>query len=170
MKFKSLKFLATVLLATTSFVSTGCSSTIIEKAQRTDGFLDFVAALGGSSVEDPLPVERESSSQGQIATAHVRAVADGFLVSGLVRKQSSINPPPWAHVDVILFNTKQQVVESMTTHYMPRDIPSCLHGGVSQSRYVAHLRTLHPSAGSTVRVVFDGKHATECALYLASSK
>ena len=162
MKSKLRKFLASAFFFTTTLGLIGCSSGIIRKAQRTDGFLDFVAALGGSSVEDALPVERVSNSQGQIATAHVRAFVDGFYVSGLVRKQSLVDPPPWSRVDVILLDAKQNVVESVTTRYMPRDIPTRLRGGFPQSQYIARLNTLKPPAGSTVRVVFDSKPEPQC--------
>ena len=71
-----------------------CSSAFVQKAQRTDGLFDFIAALAGESVEDALPVERVSNYSGQIATAHVRASPDGFSVSGLVGKNSLNDAPP----------------------------------------------------------------------------
>ena len=142
-----------------------CSTTFMKKAQRTDGLIDFIATLAGQSVEDALPVERVSNHSGQITTAHVRANADGFFVSGLVGKNSLIEPPWGSHVDVILLDSKQRVLESVTTRYQPRDIPRSIRGGFPHSRYVAKLRTPHPPAGSTVRVVFDGRPESACASY-----
>jgi hypothetical protein len=138
---------------------------LAQKAQRTDGLFDFIAALAGESVEDALPVERVSNYSGQITTAHVKAIPDGFRVSGLVGKSSLNNPTFGSHVDVILLDSRQRVMESVTTRYQPRDIPMGLRGGFAHSRYTARLRTLHPPAGSTVRVVFDARPESACASY-----
>lgn len=147
-----------------------CGSTFVQKLQRTDGLFDFIAALAGASVEDALPVERFSNYSGQITTAHVRASPDGFFVSGLVGKSSLNDPPPGSHVDVILLDAKQRVLESVTTRYQPRDIPTRLRGGFPHSRYTARLRTLRPPAGSTVRVVFDSRSESACTFYRGSSR
>lgn len=157
-----------LLTALMAFSLPACSSTLVQKAQRTDGLFDFIAALSGESVEDALPVERVSNYSGQITTAHVRASQDGFFVSGLVGKSSLNGPPPGSHVDVLLLDAKQRVLESVTTRYQPRDIPTGIRGGFPHSRYTARLRTLHPPAGSTVRVVFDGRPESACAFYRES--
>ena len=162
------KNLPRFLAITMAFSLPACSSTVVQKAQRTDGLFDFIAALAGESVEDALPVERVSNYSGQITTAHVRNSRDGFFVSGLVGKSSLNDPPPGSHVDVLLLDAKQRVLESVTTRYQPRDIPSRIRGGFPHSRYIARLRTLHPPAGSTVRVVFDSRSESACASYRGS--
>ena len=162
------KFILSPIAAIFAITLPACSSTFVQKAQRTDGLFDFVAALAGQSVQDALPVERVSNRSGQITTAHVRANTEGFYVSGLVGKTSLIEPPRGSHVDVILLDSKLRVLESVTTRYQPRDIPRGIRGGFPHSRYVAKLRTPHPSAGSTVRVVFDGRPESACSFYRGS--
>lgn len=162
------KNLPRFLAITMAFSLPACSSTVVQKAQRTDGLFDFIAALAGESVEDALPVVRVSNYSGQITTAHVKASPDGFRVSGLVGKSSLNGRPPGSHVDVLLLDATQRVLESVTTRYQPRDIPTGIRGGFPHSPYTARLRTLHPPAGSTVRVVFDSRPESVCASYRRS--
>ena len=162
------KLLLPLIVAISATTLPACSSTFAQKAQRTDGLFDFIAALAGESVEDALPVERVSNYSGQIATAHVRAGPNGLFVSGLVGKSSLNGPPRGSHVDVLLLDARQRVLESVTTRYQPRDIPTGIRGSFPHSRYTARLRTLHPPAGSTVRVVFDGRPESACAFYRGS--
>lgn len=158
------KLLLPLIVAISVMTLPASSATVMQKAQHTDGLFDFLAALAGQSIEDALPVERVSNVSGQVATAHVRREPDGFLVCGLVRKTSFVGPPPWAHVDVLLLDARQRVIESVATRYLPRDIPSGRRGAFSQSRYTARLRTANPPQGATVRVVFDGKPQSQCPL------
>lgn len=158
------KLLLALIVAMSSMTLSASSSTVMQKAQRTDGFLDFLAALAGQSVEDALPVERVSNVSGQVATAHMWREPDGFRVSGLVRKTWFVGPPPWAHVDVLLLDARHRVIESVATRYLPRDIPSGRRGAFPQSRYAARLRTANPPQGATVRVVFDGRPESQCPL------
>ena len=164
----ALQNLPRLIAITMAFSLPACSSTFMQKAQRTDGLFDFIAALGGEPIEDALPVERVSNYSGQITTAHVRAGRERFLVSGLVGKSSLNDPPPGSHVDVFLLDAKQRVLESVTTRYQPRDIPTRIRGGFPHSHYIARLHTLHPPAGSTVRVVFDSRAESTCAPYRGS--
>lgn len=158
--FKNARLVLLTILIAVSLPA--CSWTIVQQAQRTDGLFEFIAALAGESIEDALPVERVSNYSGQIITAHVRASPHGFFVSGLVGKSSLNDPPPDAHVDVILLDAKQHVLQRVTTRYKPHDIPTRVHGGFPQSHYTARLRTLNPPPGSTVRVVFDNGCGTAC--------
>ena len=157
------KLVLPLILAISAATLPACGSTFVQKLQRTDGLFDFIAALAGESVEDALPVERVSNYSGQITTAHVKASPEGFRVSGLVGKSSLNDPPLGSHVDVLLLDAKQRVLESVTTRYQPRDIPTGIRGGFPHSRYTVRLRTLHPPAGSTVRIVFDSRPESVCA-------
>lgn len=155
------KYLLPLIVAMSATIPTACSSSVMQKAQRSDGLLDFLAALAGQSVEDALPVEKGSDAYGRIATAHVRREPDGFLVNGLVRKTSLVDPPPGAHVDVLLLDARRRVIERVATRYLPRDIPSGRRGALPQSHYAIRLRTARPPQGAIVRVVFDSKPDTE---------
>jgi hypothetical protein len=144
-----------VLLATLALA--GCASPAWKRMANTDGLLDFL--IGGGEVAETL-IERVSGDGGMVATAHLRAYGKNVFVSGLVRRQFS-DPPPWSHVDVIVLDSRQRVVETTSTTYLPRDIPHGQRGAFPQSHYTARLAAL-PAAGSTVKVVFHGAHRSEC--------
>ena len=136
---------------------TGCASPTWKRIANTDGLLDFL--IGGEDVVTTL-IERVSGDGGQIATAHLRAYGKNVFVSGLVRRQFG-DPPPWSHVDVIVLDSRQRVVETTSTTYLPRDISHGQRSGFPQSHYTARLAAL-PAAGSTVKVVFHSAHRCEC--------
>lgn len=138
--------LRSISSAALCILSSACSSTADRSAAPP------VAAV---------PVEKVSGGGGRIASAHVRANGKNVYVSGLVRRQSVGNPPPWAHVDVVVFDAQQKIAEGVAVNYMPRDIPHGQRGGFAQSHYTARLAAL-PAASSTVKVVFHSAHRSEC--------
>lgn len=150
--------LSSITVALLSLPLGACSSTVAKRAQRSDGLLDF---LFGNSVEVAVPVEKISGGGGRIASAHVKTYGKKVYVSGLVQRQSLADPPPWAHVDVIVVDAQQKVIEGVAVNYMPRDIPHGYRGGFSQSHYTARLTVL-PQTGATVKVVFHGTAKSEC--------
>ena len=137
---------------------TGCASPTWKRVANADGLLDLF--IGGEDIT-ATPIERVSGGGGQVASAHLGAYGTNVFISGLVRRQSLGDPPPWSHVDVIVLDSQQRVVETTSTTYLPRDIPHGQRSGFPQSHYAARLAAL-PAAGSTVKVVFHSAHRSEC--------
>ena len=136
---------------------TGCASPTWKRMANTDGLLDLL--IGGDDVI-ATPIGRVSGGGGQIATAHLRAYGKNVFVSGLVRRQFG-DSPPWSHVDVIVLDSRERVVGTTSTTYLPRDIPNGQRSGFPQSHYTARLAAL-PAAGSRVKVVLHSAHRSEC--------
>ena len=124
---------------------------------NADGLLDLSAGEDVTAA----PIERVYGGGGQIASVHLRAYGKNVFVSGLVRRQSLGDPPPWSHVDVIVLDSRRRIVETASTTYLPRDIPHGQRSGFPQSHFTARLAAL-PAAGSTIQVVFHSAHRDEC--------
>jgi hypothetical protein len=137
-----------------------CHSTVIGKAQRSDGLLDF---LFDNSSDVPVRVEKISGGGGRIVSARVRNHGGNVYVSGWVQRQSPASPPPWAHVDVIVVDARSNVVESVVVKYMPRDIPHGIRGEFPRSNFRARLSAL-PQKNATVRAVFHSAATSECEI------
>ena len=147
------------LLLCIALAFTACASPTWTRMANT-GLLDFL--IGGDDVI-ATPIERVSGGGGEVATAQLRAYGKNVFVSGLVRRQSPGGPPSWAHVDVIVLDSRKRVVETTSTTYLPRDIPHGQRSGFPQSHYTARLTTL-PAAGSTIQVVFHSAHRSDCEI------
>ncbi len=137
----------------------GCSSPLAQRAQRADGLLGFIFDQPGADI---VPVERMPSPFGKVATAHATPDRNGGLrVSGLVRRESIIEPRYGAHVDITILDAHGKPVASTATAYLPRQIPRPIRGGFGQSHYVAHFSEPLPP-GSTVQVRFHAARLVEC--------
>lgn len=145
--------LATVLAG----LLAGCSSPIAQRAQRADGLLGFIFDQPGADV---VPVERMQSRAGEVATAHATLERGGLRVSGLVRRNSIVEPPHGAHVDVVVVDSRGKIIASAATDYLPRSIPRRIRGSFGQSHYVAHFPA--PPPGSTVQVRFHAARKADC--------
>lgn len=140
-------------------VASGCASPIAQRAQRADGLLGFIFDQPGADI---VPVERVQSHSGQVATAHATPDRRGGLrVSGLVRRNSIVQPRHGAHVDVFIVDARGKIIASTATDYLPRQIPRAIRGGFGQSHYTARIPTL-PPAGATVQVRFHSGRIAEC--------
>ena len=138
---------------------TGCASSLAHRAQRADGLLGFIFDFPGPDI---LPVERVSSSGGEIVTAHATAEGRQLRISGLVRKAALREPPAGSHLDILVHNSRGKIITRVATEYFPREFPPRIRGSFGYSHYVALLPT-SPPAGSTVEVIFHGVRMTECA-------
>lgn len=158
-------FPARLVLLSVVLASTACTSPAWLRLQHSDGLFDFV--LGGERAEVPVAVEKISGGGGSIISAHVRAYGKDIFVSGLVGRLSLGDPPPGAHVDVIVLNAQGKVIEGVAENYLPRDIPHGQRGGFAQSHYTARLAA-RPAADSTVKVAFHGVSKSKCEFEFAS--
>ena len=131
---------------------------LAQRAQRADGLLGFIFDQPGADV---MPVERVSSRSGQVATAHATPERGGLRVSGLVRRNSIVEPPHGAHVDVLIVDPRGKIIASAATEYLPRSIPRRIRGSIGQSHYTARFPSL-PPPGSSVQVRFHPTPITNC--------
>lgn len=150
MNFPVCIFLATALA--------GCSSPVTQRAQRADGLLGFIFDRPGADV---VPIERISSRAGEVATAHATADGPGLRVSGLVRRNSIVEPRFGAHVDVFIVDARGKTIASTAADYLPRTIPRRVRGSFGQSHYTARFPSF-PPPGSSVRVRFHAMRKADC--------
>jgi hypothetical protein len=143
----------------------GCES--LRKGEQADGILDFVMILANTAKPDVAPIERDSTGDGEIATA--RAVADRggrASVRGSVKKHSGAGwvSGAFSHVDVLVLNSHRDMVESHTTTFSPSLIPVTQRGIEGRAHYHAALETV-PPPGSVIRVVFHNIPREHCEHY-----
>lgn len=136
----------------------GCSSPLAQRAKRADGLLGFIFDQPGVDV---VPVERIQSRAGEVATAHATPERGGLRVSGLVRRNSIVEPPHGAHVDVFIVDVRGKIIATTAAEYFPRNIPRRIRGSFGQSHYVAHFPVL-PPPGATVQVRFHAAPKADC--------
>lgn len=145
--------LRNVLFAST-LAFAGCSSSTGQAGKRS---LNPQAAV---LVEGNIPVETVDGYGGRFLQARVRAHGSHVHVAGSVTRSFG-EPPPWAHIDVLVLDPNGKVVESVSTQYLPRAIPHPVGGGGTPgASFVAELGT-PPPKGSTVRVIFHGERSCE---------
>ena len=137
---------------------TGCSSTLAKRSQNSDGLVGF---LFDNSPDSGVPVEAISGNGGVIRTAHLKIYGEKAYVTGFVTRQGSYDPPPWAHVDVLVFDKNGKEVQGFAVRYIPSDIPHGYRGQFPQSKYTVRLAMV-PQSGSKVKVVFHNAHKSEC--------
>lgn len=150
-----------VLIFALTFALVGCSSTLVQRAQRADGLFGFMADYPGADV---IPVERISRGSGEIVTAHAHVHRGELLVSGLVGRSSLHDPPYGSHIDVLVIDAGGKTVAAQAADYLPRHFPRRIRGNRGYSHYVTRFSTI-PPAGSTVKVIFHGAPRTLCALH-----
>lgn len=137
----------------------GCTGPLAQRAQRADGLLDFLA---GNPGEVNVPIEMIADGGGRIETAQIRVYGKDAFVSGYVARAALGEPRLGAHVDVLVLDARQRVVESHSTTFLPSPIPHGQQGGFAHSRFTARLKA-PPSAGATVKVIFHHQPKSNCA-------
>ena len=136
----------------------GCASSLVQRAQRSVGLIDFPA---GNPGETTVPVEIIGSGRGRIETAQVRVYGDKVYVTGFVQRAWPGDPHPAAHVDVMVVDGRRKLVETKLATYLPRSIPHGQRGGFAHSSYTVRLAAL-PPPGATVKVIFHDSAARTC--------
>ncbi|MBS0658573.1 MAG: hypothetical protein JSR82_10060 [Verrucomicrobia bacterium] len=142
----------------------GCSTAVAQRADNSDGLLDFLFGQPGTELN--LPVERISSSGGNVETAHVRVFRREAYVSGLIGRgahEASIG----SHVDVEVINAAGKVAQSQAINFLPSQIPSGRRGNF-YSRYATRLQAI-PSPGSSLRVTFHNDSKSMCAFAVSAA-
>lgn len=143
-------------------LNAGCAN-VGRVAQRSDGLLDFVAALAGRPRRDVVPVERLSGRAGEIVTAHAESVRPGRTrVSGTVRNGFGYSDTTHAHVDVkVLAPGTRMLIAALATDYSPRPVPHDHRGQPRRATFSARLPFV-PAAGSTIQVAFHQSRRADC--------
>jgi hypothetical protein len=107
-------------------------------------------------VGEAIPIKTVSSGGGMIESAELSVHGDRVYVWGFVRRQSVIDPPMWARVDVSVLDPAGNTTESITVNYIPREIPHGQRGQPAHSMFTAKL-TKVPAPRSTVLVAFNSE-------------
>ncbi|MFO1486379.1 MAG: hypothetical protein U1F71_23655 [Verrucomicrobiaceae bacterium] len=150
-----------LLALSMALVCTACTSPTWRQAQRSDGLIGFV--LGAERMELPVTVEKVSSVDGTIVSAHVHSIGSGAVVFGSVQRHALQNPPLGSHVDVIVLDARGKAVERHAVEYLPRDLPSGQRTCFLQSRYTVRLAS-RPPPESSVKIIFHGAPRSGCDL------
>lgn len=136
----------------------GCTGPLAQRAQRADGLLDFLA---GNPGEVNVSIERIAGVRGRIETATVRVHGKDAFVAGYVARAALGEPRHGAHVDVLVLDARQRVIESHIAAYLPTSIPHGRQGGFARSRFTVCLKAPPPD-GATVKVIFHDQSKTSC--------
>ncbi|MBS0657228.1 MAG: hypothetical protein JSR82_03150 [Verrucomicrobia bacterium] len=146
------------LLAVIGLGLSGCSAGLSQRAENSDGFLDFLFVQPRNEL--PITVERISSSGGTVETAHVRVYGREAYVTGLIGRGVH-DPVIGSHIDVEVINARGKVVQSQVDTFLPTQIPSGRRGN-AYSRYTTRLLAI-PPPGSSLRVTFHNDSRSNCA-------
>ncbi|MDR3403254.1 MAG: hypothetical protein P4L99_12225 [Chthoniobacter sp.] len=119
----------------------------------------LAGCASSSSTQSPpagtFPIKTASNGGGMIESAALSIHGERVYVWGFVRRQSVVDPPMWAHVDVSVLDAAGNTTESTTVDYTPSDMPYGRHGQTAHSMFSAKL-TKVPAPGSTILVAFNG--------------
>ncbi len=150
-------------------LSAGCIS-VQRSAERSDGLLDFVAALVGHPRQDVVPVERFSGRAGEIVSSHAEADRrGGTYVSGTLHNGLGYSDIHNAHVDVRVLGRNRRLIAALATDFFPRPIPNDYHGTIGRAWFGVRLPFV-PAAGSTIQVIYHQTDRQECRAAQQSAK
>ena len=132
------------------------------EAQRSDGLLDFLGALGSHPRPDVVPVERVSGRAGTIVAAHAEADgSDGTQVTGILHKGFGYGGVYNAHIDVKVLGPNRQLITGLATNYFPRPIPNDYRSKIGRSWFSTRL-PLVPKTDSTMQVAYHPIAQADC--------
>jgi hypothetical protein len=136
----------------------GCRTT----SGTSEATAALVSRLGGGE-KLPNPIDRVGGKNGIIEAAYVKAVGERTEVSGYVRRSGFAEPAAGSHVDVIVLDGRNSVLEFRSVHYSPDRIPTAARAARPHARFHVWLAQ-RPPEDATVRVVFHGEpsHSDGC--------
>lgn len=148
---ENVKLLAAILAAC-GFGFCGCSTAFVQRAENSDGLLEFL--FDAPRAELAIAIERVSAVGGTIETAHVRVYGRNAFVSGLVGRglhRAALG----AHIDIEVIAASGKIAQAQSVNFLPSPVPSGRRG-LSYSRYATRLQSI-PPLGSSVRVTFHNE-------------
>lgn len=146
-----------------SFGLLGCEN--MRNAGPADGLLDFVMRAAGRAQSNVAPIETGTTGGGEVATARAVAEGDRISIRGSVKKRSEAGwvSSAYAHLDIIVFNSRRGVTQSTTATFSPSSIPATMRGTEGRSHYSVIIR--RPAPGSTISIRFHNVPRQECRFY-----
>jgi hypothetical protein len=131
----------------------GCRTT----SGTSEATAALVSRLGGGE-KLPNPIDCVGGKNGIIEAADVKAVGERTEVSGYVRRSGFAEPAAGSHVDVIVLDGRQSVLEVRSVRYSPERIPTAARAVRPHARFRVWLAQ-RPPEDATIRVVFHGEPA-----------
>ena len=134
MKAKKLKILFVLMILSVSMTGWACASNSVNLLK--DG---------------TLKLEPISSGGYYLSKVHVNQVDEGLEITGKIKRRSYAGIGG-GHVDITIVSPEGEVLEKLSTFYVPRMIPTRrMH--TRESRFEVRLQTIPPT-GSKVRVAY----------------
>ena len=146
-----------------AFALLSCQS--LRRADNSDGLLDFVLLAAGRGQPDIAFVEKVTIGADEVLTARVVVDGDCASVRGSVGKRFGAGwvSSAYAHLDIIVFNSQREVIQTETATFSPPEIAATVRGIRGRSHFSAIIR--RPTAESVIRVVFHSVPGKQCQFY-----
>ncbi len=134
MKAKELRILFVLMILSVSMTGWACASNRVNLLKDGTSKLEIIPSKGY-----------------YISKVHVNQNGDELEITGRVKRRS-YSGTGGGHVDITIVNPKDEVLEKLSTFYVPRMIPTKrMH--TRESRFEVRLPTILPT-GSKVRVAY----------------
>lgn len=135
-KVKNVYVLSVLILDMIGFVFSGCTSSRLNLIDNGTFYL-----------------EQEPSSNISIFRVHAYLDGDELVINGRVKRRCASFIGVGGHIDIAIVSPEGEILEQVSTFYIPRIIPRKRAGLISGSHFEVRLPAV-PPAGSTIRVKF----------------
>ena len=98
-------------------------------------------------------IERMPSGNMSILGVQAFADNDQLVINGRVKRHSATFVDGGGHIDIAVFGPEGEILEQVSTDYVPRIIPRWKMRGMRGSYFEIRLPDI-PPAGSTVRIAY----------------